>query len=182
MNMAELEQQLVEDLPDILMTQTCVPELPTVDNEYLDCDRLAQRIKTCYDRELEKSLTEKRMDNPHFKEEEVVKEAEKQSLAEVKKSQDAKTLNKRKADMSETIVQQGVVNAAKKYGIPIVALKGIKTHEQIGKHVEPFNIKCSRLKGIFENKKSASEEVEHDVLCVAALPSKTVVTFIQVYS
>ena len=70
-------------------------------------------------------MIEKRRDNPHIEEKQIIIEAEKQSLAEVKKSLDANILNKRKADIAETIVQQSVINAAKKHGIPMVALKGV---------------------------------------------------------
>ena len=52
----------------------------------------------------------------------------------------------------------------------------------IGKHIMDFGVKCLKLEGILKSKHSAMEECEYDILVVAALRSKTIVTFIQVFN
>ena len=182
MNLEQLEEKLIEEVPDLMTTQTCIPEHPAIDAEFLDSEILGQRLKKLYEKNLEVALAEKLKDNPKSKElkENQIRDTEKQVLTAIKNTEDANILKKRKADKAEFTVQEAIAKAAKVHQIPLVAFRNVCTYQHIGKNVRNFGIQCSKLKGIFKSEQSASEECEHDVMIVAPLPSTTVVVFIQV--
>ena len=170
----DLEEKLMTDMPDLMMSQTCIPEHLVHDQaELLASEGLRQKVKNMYENEVKVTLEEKIRDNPKKKEEQLRKETEKLVLADIKKSSEASTLQKRKADEAEAIVQRAIHRSAKKYGIPLTQFRGINTKKDVAEYLRDFGIHCS-------NFGKGSGEVEHDVAVVAALPTGLVVTFIQV--
>ena len=105
---------------------------------------------------------------------------EKEILADIRKTTEANILQKRKADESEAIVQHALVKAAKKRQIPITVLRGINTYKDVFEYLQDLGIHCSKLGGFSASKKDASSECEHDILVLAMLQSKLIVSFIQV--
>merc|ERR1719411_2090973 len=66
----------------------------------------------------------------------------------------------------------------------MVVLRGIKSGEHIGRHLERFGITLTKLKSLLspdkEKNKEKSDEVEHDVLVLAYHKNTVHVTFVQV--
>ena len=178
MNNEDLEEKLTEEMPDLMISQTCVPELLVYNKaDQLSSEGLRQKLKDMYEHEVKEILEEKQRDNPLRKEEQlkqIRRETEKQTLADIKKTSEANALQKRKADESEAIVQRAIFKSAQEYGIPLTVFRGINTLNDVARYLSDFGIQCSNFG------RSNSKECEHDVAVVAALPTGLVVSFIQV--
>ena len=87
---------------------------------------------------------------------------------------------------AEAVVQTKIYEAARRENVPMVVLRGIKTAEHIGRHLERFGITLTKLKSLLspdkEKYKEKSDEVEHDVLVLAYHNNIVHVTFVQVRS
>ena len=112
------------------------------------------------------------------------KKSRKEKMEELKKSYTAKCFQKHVAAEAEAVVQTKIYEAARREKVPMVVLRGIKTAEHIGRHLERFGITLTKLKSLLtpdkEKSKEKSDEVEHDVLVLAYHNNTVHVTFIQV--
>ena len=83
-------------------------------------------------------------------------------------------------------MQTKIYEAAMREKVPMVVLRGIKSAEHIGRHLERFGITLTELKSLLspkrEKNKEKSDEVEHDVLVLAYHNNTVHVTFLQVRS
>ena len=83
-------------------------------------------------------------------------------------------------------MQTKIYEAARREKVPMVVLRGIKTAEHIGRHLERFGITLTPLKSLLSpdkgKSKDKSDEVEHDVLVLAYHNNTVHVTFVQVRS
>ena len=81
-------------------------------------------------------------------------------------------------------MQTKIYEAARREKVPMVVLRGIKTAEHIGRHLERFGITLTTLKSLLSpergKNKEKSDEVEHDVLVLAYYNNTVHVSFIQV--
>ena len=183
MNNSDLEEKLLADMPDLLISQTCIPEhLVNDDSELLNSDELRQKLKTMFESEVQKKLLENEM---HSKMTEVQAKqakdsAEKQTLADMKKTWEASTLQKRQADAAEATVQQAIFRAAIKHGVVLTVLRGISTFKNVARHLTDLGIQCSKFGDFVKSRENSTYECEHDVAVVGALPTGLFLTFIQV--
>ena len=159
-----IERRLLEDLPDLFQSQLCVPEVITFDQ---DKDDLVRKLKQQYDK-VNNSKESKKL--------------KKERIDAIKTSHYAQCLQKHVADEAEAVVQTKIYEAARIMKVPMVVLRGIKTAEHIGRHLERFGITLTKLKSLLspENSKDRSDEVEHDVLLLAYHNNSVHVTFLQV--
>ena len=164
----DLERKLLEDLPqDLFQSQHCVPEVITFDQDKND---LVRKLKQQYDK-----ITESKD-----------KKQQKDRIEELKRSHHAQGLQNHVAAEAEAMVQTNIYEAARREKVPMVVLRGIKTAEHIGRHLERFGITLTKLKSLLSpdrgKSKEKSDEVEHDVLVLAYHNNTVHVTFVQVRS
>ena len=182
LNISDLEQIFLEEHPDLLITQTCVPEyLGTEDMEHLNTQGLQHKLKTMFDSRVQENLGQKDMSK--MKEAEVNNfkhSSEKQALADLKKTWEAKMLQKQQADRAEAIVQEAIYKAARKYGIVLTVLRGIKTYQHVGQFLKDLGIECSKFGNLVKAKEDSEPETEHDIAVVGILSTGLFVSFIQV--
>merc|ERR1712130_563829 len=119
-------------------------------------------------------------ENPKWKSEQVEKQASVQAKKEVKGSSEAKALQKRVAMMAEHEVQKSIKRAMEKYQIPVYIFRGVNTYDDVGRLLESFGIKMSKLKAFKSGEESKTLECEHDIATVALLPCELLVSFTQV--
>ena len=118
---------------------------------------------------------------------EIIHSKDKKKLIDnLKKSHHAQSLLDHVAAEAEAVVQTKIYEAARREKVPMVVLRGIKTAEHIGRHLERFGITLSTLKSLPSpergKNKDRSDEVEHDVLVLAYHNNTVHVTFVQVKS
>ena len=89
-------------------------------------------------------------------------------------------LQKQQADRAETIVQEAVYKAARKYNIVLTVLRGIKTYQQVGRFLKDLGKECSKFGNLEKFKEDSEPETEHDVVVVGILSTGLFVSFIQV--
>ena len=183
MNSSDLEEKLLSDLPDLLISQTCIPEhLVNDDSELLNSAELSQKLKNVFESEVQKKLLENekysRMTEVQAK---LAKDsAIKQTLTEIKMTWEATDLQKRQADAAEAIVQREVFRAARKHGIILTVLTGISTYKQVAQHLSDLGIQCAKFGDFVKLREGSTCECEHDVAVVGILPTGLFLTFIQV--
>ena len=180
MTNGDLERKLIEDLPDLMSSQICVPEHLVNDQfEPLNNEQLRQKLKFDYDSLVEKTVKEEVKKIQEYREmkdgdlKKIEKQAEKQKLAQIKQTNEASILQKRRADESEENVKLAIKKAGEHHGIPLLILQGVKSYHQVATHLKDLGIQPTIIG-------SKSIEVEHDVMVVAPLQTGLVVTFIQV--
>ena len=112
------------------------------------------------------------------------KKQRKERIEELKRSHHAQCFQSHVAAEAETVVQTKIYEAARREKVPMVVLRGIKSAEHIGRHLERFGITLTELKSLLspkrEKNKEKSDEVEHDVLVLAYHNNTVYVTFVQV--
>ena len=180
LNTKTIERKLIEDLPDLMSSQICVPDHLVNDQfEPLNNEQLRQKLKFDYDSLVEKTVKEevkKIQEKREMKDgelEKIEKQTEKQTLAQIKQTNEANILQKRRADESEENVKLAIKKAGEHHGIPLLILQGVKSYHQVATHLKDLGIQPTIIG-------SKSIEVEHDVMVVAPLQTGLVVTFIQV--
>ena len=163
----DLLRRLNDDLPDLLQSQHCVPEVITFDQDKND---LVRKLKQQY-HEINDSKDKKQRNK---------------RSDELKRSYYAQALQNHVAAEAEAVVQTKIYEAARREKVPMVVLRGIKTAEHIGRHLERFGITLTSLKSLLTpdkgKSKEKSDEVEHDVLVLAYYNNTVHVTFVQVKS
>ena len=163
----DLEGKLLEDLPDLFQSQLCVPEVITFEQDKND---LVRNLKQQYD-EINQSPDKKQRE---------------ERIDKLKRSHQAQCFQSHVAAEAEAVVQTKIYEAARREKVPMVVLRGIKSAEHIGRHLERFGITLTKLKSLLsperEKCKEKSDEVEHDVLVLAYHNNTVHVTFVQVRS
>ena len=163
----DLERKLLQDLPDLFQSQLCVPEVITFEQDKND---LVRKLKQQYD-EIYESIDKKQR---------------KERFEELKNSHHAHCLQKHVAAEAEVVVQTKIYEATRREKVPMVVLRGIKTAEHIGRHLERFGITLTKLKELLSpdkgKSKDKSDEVEHDVLVLAYHNNTVHIIFVQVRS
>jgi hypothetical protein len=163
----DLERKLLEDLPDLFQSQHCVPEVITFEQDKND---LVRKLKQQYDQISGNNDKKER----------------KERIEELKRSHHAQCFQNHVAAEAEAVVQTKIYEAARREKVPMVVLRGIKTAEHIGRHLERFGITLTKLKELLSPHKGKikdkSDEVEHDVLVLAYHNNTVHVTFVQVRS
>ena len=89
-------------------------------------------------------------------------------------------LQKQQADRAEVIVQEAIYKTARKYGIVVTVLRGIKTHQHVGQLLKELGIECSKFGNLVKARKDSEPETEHDVAVVGILSTGVFVSFVQV--
>jgi hypothetical protein len=159
MNNSDLEEKLLSDMPELLVSQTCIPEqIVSDDPELLSSDRLRQKLKTMFESEVQKKLLENEM---HSKMTEVQAKqakdsAEKQTLADMKKTLEATTLQKRQADAAEATVQRAIFRAAREHGVVLTVLRGISTYKNVAQHLTDPGIQCSKFGDFVKSRENST--------------------------
>ena len=98
---------------------------------------------------------------------------------DVKSSSDAKALQHRVAMKAEHDVQRSIKRAMEEYNIPVFIFRGVNTYDDVGRFLESFGFKMSKLKA-FKSKSESALECEHDIATLALLPCGPLVSFTQV--
>ena len=87
----------------------------------------------------------------------------------------------RLAMKAEEEVQRSIQRAMAKFNIPVYVFRGVNTNDAVGKFLQSFDIKMSKLKGFKPGeKKNRSLECEHDIGALALLPTGPLASFVQV--
>ena len=183
MNMSDLEQKFLEDFPDLLVSQTCVPEyLDKGDLEHITSAALKQKLREMYEDLVETKLKQKDQTRMKAKEIENFKRSvEKEALAVLKKTWEANKLQKQQADEAEAIVQHALYKALQKHGIVATVLRGVRTYQEVAKALLPLGIKCSKFGNLVKLRSDATPETEHDVAVLWIISTGVYITFVQVH-
>ena len=97
----------------------------------------------------------------------------------MKSSSVAKALQKRVAMRAEYDVQRSIKRAMEEYNILVYIFRGVNTYDEVGRFLESFGLKMSKLKA-FKSKSESALECEHDIATFALLPCGPLVSFTQV--
>ena len=97
----------------------------------------------------------------------------------MKSSSDAKALQRRVAMKAERDVQRSIKRAMEEYNILVYIFRGVNTYDEVGRFLESFGLKMSKLKA-FKSKSESALECEHDIATFALLPCGPLVSFTQV--
>merc|ERR1712218_506232 len=81
---------------------------------------------------------------------------------------------------AEHEVQKSIKRAMEEYQIPVFIFRGVNTYDDVGRLLESFGIKMSKLKAFKSGEASKTLECEHDIATVALLPCGILVSFTQV--
>ena len=97
----------------------------------------------------------------------------------MKSSSVAKALQKRVAMRAEYDVQRSIKRAMEEYNIPVYIFRGVNTYDDVGRFLESFGLKMSKLKA-FKSRSESTLECEHDIATLALLPCGPLISFTQV--
>ena len=123
-----LDQNVLEDYGDLLTTQTAIPEIMIPQD---DKSLLKAELKEKYEN-LKKKLNDE--------------QAIKASLSTLKNLPEAKRLQNLQSQEAEFYVQDQIIKLWRQLKIPGVILRGVRTYENVGKHLSEFGIKLSKLR------------------------------------
>ena len=178
--MVELEDKFVSENRDRLKSQTSVPDQMIHEDlidAYLSTSSVKDSLKKSYEGKLAEAREALAAENPKWKTEQVEKQAAVQAKKEVKGSSEAKSLQNRVAMMAEHEVQKSIKRAMEEYQIPVFIFRGVNTYDDVGRLLESFGIKMSKLKAFKSGETSKTLECEHDIATVALLPCGLLVSF-----
>ena len=111
MSMKDLEDNFVQENPDILVSQVCIPEtLNHKDNIHplFNKETLMQDLKTKYEQILQEKRDQLKLEQPKRSEEEVERRAKKAAEDELKKTREAQALQLRESFRAEELVQKSI--------------------------------------------------------------------------
>ena len=186
MSIQEIEEKFCSENPDILKSQTSVPD------QIIHDDLIDPQFNITSVRNLLKQLRENKRsclqttmvkENPKWKTTEVEKQAAAQAKRETKNSKEAQFLKRRVAMMAKHKVQRSIERVMKEYDIPALVLRGVSTYSDIAKEL---GIKVSRLRAFNCNCRknkltcTCTLECEHDIVTIALLPAGPLLCFNQV--
>ena len=183
MSMTDIEQKFISENLDLLTAQRSIPD-QMIHEDLIDAhfniESARKSLKRSFDKnfsEAKKTLAE---DNPRLAEDELEKQASAQAKKETKDSSEAKLLQHRVAMKAEDDVQRSILRAMKEFNIPVYVFRGVNTYDDLGKFLEGYGIKMSKLKAFRSGNSKSSLECEHDISVIALPPSGPLVSFIQV--
>ena len=183
MSMTDIEQKFILENRDILTAQRCIPD-QMIHYDLIDAHFNTESVRESLKRSYEKKLTEAKTalaeDNPKLSKAEVAKQAAAQAKTETKESGEAYLLQHRVAMKAEDEAQKSILAAMKEFGIPVYVFRGVNTYDDIGKFLQGFDMKMSRLKAFKSGYNWGTLEWTHDIGIVALLPSGPLVSFVQV--
>ena len=183
MTMEDIEKKFASENPNILTSFESVPD-QMIHEDLIDAhfntDSVKESLRMAYGTKLSEAKATLLTANPKLKPEEVEKQAAAQAKKEMKESSEAKLLQNRVAMMAEDKVQKSIRRAMKQFNIPVFVFRGVNTYDDIGKFVENFGIKLSKLKAIKDGGTGSTLECEPDIGAVALPPSGPLVSFVEV--
>ena len=183
MSMEDIECKFISENSEILTTQRCVPD-QVIHEDLIDAQfntgSIRESLRRTYNQKYQESKKLLVQNNPKMLEQEAEKQAAAQAKQETKESREAKQLQHRVAMVAEETVQKSILRAMKEFGIPGCVFRGVNTFDDIGKFLENFGIKISKLKSFKCSDSKATLECEHDIVIVALLPTGPWVSFVQV--
>ena len=183
MTMGELEEKFILENRDSFKSQTSVPDQMIHEDlidAFLSTSSVKDSLKKSYEEKLAEAIETNRADNPKQKNDDVEKHAAVQAKKEVKRSSEANSLQYREAMMAEHEVQKSIKRAMEEFGIPVFIFRGVNTYEDVGRFLESFGFKMSRLKALKSGEATKTLECEHDIATLALLPCGPLVSFSQV--
>ena len=125
--LSELDSNVIQDYGDILHSQTAIPETIHFENN-----------KELLKAELKKSFE----DQTKGKSEQEIKKL----LSKIKKSSDAQQLKSIQSQEAEFYVQEQLLKLGQEKNLPMVILRGVKTFQDIGRHLLVYGIELSKLR------------------------------------
>ena len=128
LTLERLDENMLEDYENILRSQTSIPETMIFEE---DKKILMENLKVSY----QNTVKRKHDDEP-----------EPVMMNVLLESAEAKRLQNIQSMEAEFYVQEKLLNIWKKFDIPLVILRGVKTYSNVGKHLSEFGIKLSKLR------------------------------------
>ena len=128
LTLERLDENMLEDYENILRSQTSIPETMIFEE---DKKILMENLKVSY----QNTVKRKHDDEP-----------EPVMMNVFLESAEAKRLQNIQSMEAEFYVQEKLLNIWKKFDIPLVILRGVKTYSNVGKHLSEFGIKLSKLR------------------------------------
>ena len=183
MTMADIEDQFFSENPHMLTSFINVPDQiihEDLIDSHLNTESVKDSLKKSYEGKLAEAKEALAAENPKWKTEQVEKQADVQAKKEVKGSSEAKSLQNRVAMIAEHEVQKSIKRAMEEYQIPVFIFRGVNTYDDVGRLLESFGIKMSKLKAFKSGEASKTLECEHDIATVVLLPCGLLVSFTQV--
>ena len=98
----------------------------------------------------------------------------------IDESSDAKHLQNIIATKAEVYIQNKIIEAAKSQGLPITVLRGVETYKDVGKHLQKYGIKLSKLNELLKEQEGKEVEAEHDIMVLVMSGDMLIITFMQV--
>ena len=97
-------------------------------------------------------------------------------------SAEASRLQNIQSKEAEITVQEAILKSASSKKCPVIVLRGVQTYKDVGKHLENYGIKVSRLNQLMkgEEGRNANHAVEHDIVVLAMNGNRLIISFIQV--
>ena len=172
MKLSSIEDTVIQEYGDIFSSQIAIPEV-VIFNE--NKDDLKKNLKDGF----HKTMDQKEKAKPKNSEESF-HEIKQRVIKNINDSAKAQLLQDIRASEAEVHVQKMALQHAKEAKIPMIAFRGIQTFRDIGKHLEKFGVKLSKLSQLLKNSNDAELEAEHDIMLISCNGEKIQVTFIQV--
>ena len=177
LTLADLEENILEDYGDILHTQTAIPDTILFEE---DKKMLMYDIKRVFE-----SQTTGKSDYET-----------KNIFSQIKKSSEAKCIKDIQSLEAEFYVQNKLIELGREKCVSMIVLRGIKSYGYVGKFLEGFGLKFSKLRYLYlifsftryflnsssllNNKENADLETDHDVMALTISGRDLTVIFIQV--
>ena len=169
MKLSGIEDTVIQEYVDIFSSQIAIPEVVIFNENKND---LKKNLKDGYHKTMDQAKLKNSKESFHEIEQRVIKN--------INDSVKAQLLQDIRASEAEVYVQKMALQHAKEAKIPMVAFRGIQTFKDIGKHLEKFGVKLSKLSQLLKNSNDAELEAEHDIMLISCNGEKIQVTFIQV--
>ena len=128
MTMGEIENKFISENRDSFKSQASVPDQMIQDDlidPFLNTSSVKDSLKRSYEEKVAETIKILGAENPKWKKEEV----EKGAAVQAKKS---------------------IKRAMEEYGIPVYIFRGVNTYDNVGRFLESFGFKMSRLKAFSE--------------------------------
>ena len=178
MKLSSVEDTVIQEYGDIFNSQIAIPEVVIFNENKND---LKKNLKDDFEDDFGK-IMDQRVNLKNAKEsyKEMKQTASQTALKKINDSPKAQLLQDIRASEAEVYVQKMALQHAKEAKIPMIAFRGIQTFKDIGKHLEKFGVKLSKLSQLLKNCNDAELEAEHDIMLISCNGEKIQVTFIQV--
>ena len=169
MTMEDIEDKFFSENPNMLTSFINVPDQMIHEDlidSHLNTESVKESLRKSYEGKLAEARETLAAENPKWKKEEVEKQAAVQAKKEVKRSSEAKSLQNRVAMMAEHEVQKSIKRAMEEYQIPVFIFRGVNTYDDVGRLLESFGIKMSKLKAFKSWEASRTLETDHEIATI----------------